>query len=203
MNYIGQLRIYSLVDLCILLVAFQSTRSEFVGVFALHIGFLAYLENRHGHEGRHPVPVWICPVFCVFGLLLVWKVEVALFFLFSYLYAKKNKKSYAMLSPFCRGLQMFFLSAAILGYRNRFSLIVFLVFLFRNAVGDWRDVEKDRRQGMRTLPIVFGAQKDMKHLHLAMMLVSSTIWWSHADISVGCLFVVCVIELTTYRLTPR
>ncbi|KKQ28477.1 MAG: hypothetical protein US41_C0003G0016 [Parcubacteria group bacterium GW2011_GWB1_37_13] len=203
LNYIGQLRIYSLVDLALLLVAVGATNEEFFGVFCLHIGFLAYLEGRHAHNGRVIVPKWTWAVFALVGMLFYQKFEAILFLVGGYLYTKKNTVSWGILSPFFRGFQLFFLMAGICGYSVCLPLVALVVSFIRNLIGDWRDVGKDQQAGMKTLPILLGIEHDLKYGHLIAVTMSTTVWWSYTDLSFYVLFYAIVIEVATYNLTPR
>jgi len=202
LNYVGQLRIYSLVDLIILLVAIKISILESIGIICLHVGFLAYLESNHDHYGRKIIPAWIWVFFIIIGTFFYFHLEVIFFLVCSYLYTRKNHGNWAMYSPLFRGLQVSFLISGVIGY-TRLSLIVFLVMFIRNTIGDCRDVEKDYRENMKTTPIIIGLRKNFKHGHLLAIVMSSLIWWQYTNISLSILFLCIFVEIITYNLTPR
>lgn len=202
-NYIGQIRLYSLADLILLLIAFKADNFEFFGVILLHLGFLLYLERKHSHHYREEFFVWIWILLIIFGAVLYKHIEFLPFLLFSYLYAKKSDSDFGTFSPVFRGLQVFFLVAGIAGYYNVLTWAVLPIIFVRNFMGDLRDARKDRKDGLKTLPIVLGFRKGSKYIHLIAIMVTSLIWWSFADIFVVYLFIVFAIEIITYNLTVR
>ena len=107
-NYLGQLRVYSLIDLVFLLVALQISLSLSVGILLLHLGFILYLENKHHHTYRLPFPSFLWIILTLAGIFFYMKIEVLGFLLASYLYTKKNNSSLAPYASFFRGLQFFF-----------------------------------------------------------------------------------------------
>ena len=203
LNYIGQLRIYSLIDLILLLIASGATKQEFIGIIFLHIGFLALLESQHKHNGREKIPKWLwMPLVIVGAGFYQHLLEAALFLVCSFLYSKKNRYGCGTLSPFFRGMQYFALFFGIT-HSDWLPWIACFVMIIRNSIGDWRDIEKDKRRGMNTIPMLLGAKKDLRYGHLIAMFVSSTIWWNYTNISVWVLLGVILVEVATYNLTPR
>lgn len=202
MNYLGQVRLYSLVDLILLLIAVKAERFEFIGAILLHLGFLAYLEFNHGHVYRKRIDsfIWIC--FGLLGIFFYRHVDVVGYILFSYLYTKKKEKGFAALAPVFRGLQSVFLIGGIIGYIGLLIPLFFLMAI-RNFVGDIRDIEKDKKEGMRTLPIVFGMNPSWYYWHLIVTMMTSTIIWFYADISFLWLLLVYIIQVISYDWTPR
>lgn len=91
LNYIGQLRLYSLADFVLLLIAIGSNKYECWGAIVLHIAFLAYLESRHVHPYRARVPKNLSYLLAILGLFIFRKVEGLLYLIASYLYTKKIK----------------------------------------------------------------------------------------------------------------
>jgi 1,4-dihydroxy-2-naphthoate octaprenyltransferase len=201
-NYIGLLRIYSLLDLVLMLLAIRATNLELFGVILLHVGFLAYLEYKHAHDYRVKVPFWIVPIITLLGAVLFGHIEGLGYILASYVYTKKNKRL-GWFSPFARGIQNFFIVAGIVGYTSILTLTVPLLLFVRNVAGDFRDTEKDKNEGMRTIPVILGFITDCKHIHLIVLLVTSTVWWYLLSISVLWLIPIFLIEIYTYKLTPR
>lgn len=203
LNYIGQLRIYSLVDLVILLFAVGANRLEFWGVILLHVGFLAYLESRHQHSYRKKLPEYFWAVLALVGLVLYGHVEGIAFLVCSYLYTLKTKKSFATYSPLMRGLQSFFLIGGIIGYTNKLTWVVLVAMLIRNLCGDLRDVVKDKGENMKTLPVVFGLSADIKYAHLVALFVTTFVWFQYTNLQTWLLVPIFLLQIFTYKLTPR
>lgn len=201
-NYIGQLRIYSLVDLVLLLIAVQADTLQFIGAIMLHLGFLAYLESRHSHAYREKIPRWVAYVVAGIGLFFYRKIEGLLYLCFSFLYTKKNKR-WGFVSPFFRGLQNLFLVAGITGYHTYLPYLVAGLFLLRNIIGDVRDAGKDTKEGMHTIPILMGMKKNHRFVHLFFTIGTSILWWSLSPLGVSWLLLAIVLEVGTYHLTPR
>lgn len=202
LNYLGQLRIYSLIDLILMLVAARAGKYEFVGALLLHIAFLAYLERNHNHSYRNFVPSLVWIIFAVFGIYFFRHIEVAGYILFSYLYTKKNKKGFGVLAPFFRAAQSFFIAAGIIGYVSLTGIVFVLIFL-RNFAGDLRDIEKDRKEKLLTLPIFLGMKKSIPGAHLFALLLTSAVWFSFINLEIYWLLIVFLIQIITYELTPR
>lgn len=203
LNYIGQLRMYSLVDASILLVSVGANKNELIGVLYLQVAFLAYLENQHAHDGRKKIPQWVWVSFAIAGTTFYSHVEVTAFLICSYFYTKKNKGNWGLLSPLFRGLQVFFISASVIGYNNLLPWVALFVIFIRNTLGDFRDAEKDIKEGMKTIPIAIDMKRNLKYGHLIALLVSTCIWWSYTDLSFYWLGCALLIEVATYNLTPR
>lgn len=203
LNYLGQLRVYSLVDLFLLLYIIHASNLEKAGAIFLWIGFLLFLESQHKHSYRSKFPKLMWIAFDLVGLILFRKVEGLAFVIASLFYAKKKDKYFSYLSPLFRGLQNFFLIAGIIGYHNYFIWVVFIVTIIRNVLGDFRDVEKDRAEKMQTVPVLIGIKRNVKYIHLGAVMVTSLVWWIYGGLSWEILVGVWIIELVTYNLTPR
>ncbi len=201
-NYIGQLRLYSLADLILLLVAIRADRLEFIGAIILHIAFLAYLENKHSHPYRARVPRWISYILAIIGVLVYGKIEGIIYLLFGFLYVKKTRKL-GFVSPALRGLQNLFIVAGVIGYHSVVTYIVGGLFLIRNLAGDFRDMAKDKKEGMRTFPVIIGVNNNFKYIHIILMIFTSAVWWYLSSTSISWLILIIIIEISTYNLTPR
>ena len=114
-NLIGQIRIYSLVDLIVLMIAIQATSFQLGGAILLHIGFLLFLEHIHRHRYRASFPRYLWILITVIGIYLYRSFFVVGFLLCSFLYTQKNHPSFSPYSSFFRGLQCYFLTAGVLG----------------------------------------------------------------------------------------
>lgn len=196
-----------MVDASMLLVAIGATRNEFIGALCLQVSFLAYLENQHAHEGRNKVPAWVWIIFLLLGSILYAHIaEIIIFCIASSLYAFKNKGKHGLFSPHHRGSQIFIILVGLMHNRSTLvllPLIAYFVIFIRNTLGDFRDVEKDRKQGMLTIPIALGVKKNWKHGHLIALLASTAIWWSYTDLSFYWFGCALIVEFSTYNLTPR
>jgi hypothetical protein len=201
-NYLGQIRLYSLADLILLLIAANTTAPQLIGAISMHIGFLIYLENYHHHSYRKRFPKYLWIPITILGMILYQQPDGLLFILFSYLYTKKNNKHLGPYSPLFRGLQHLFLIGGLMGYTNYLPWLACLISSIRNFVGDLRDIEKDRRE-TKTLPMVIGFTKNIKYGHLICLPVTSLIWWLYTELSIIILFITWVIQFATYHLTPR
>lgn len=56
-NYVGQLRMYSLVDMALLCAVLSHDVVRIVGVLLWWLGFLVYLEGEHRDSGRRLWPL--------------------------------------------------------------------------------------------------------------------------------------------------
>ena len=203
LNYFGQFRLYTLIDLIVLLIAIQAGIYDFLGVIFLHLGFLVFLETQHLHSYRKKMPRWLSVFLIIVGIFLYRHWEVIFFLFLSYLYVKKTKRYFGYISPILRGLQYFFLVAGIIGYNNTLIWIVLIVIFIRNFAGDLRDVIKDKNENTKTLPILLGFNKDEKYIHLAIMLITTLIWFLFTNLETWLLFPIFILQILTYRLTPR
>jgi 1,4-dihydroxy-2-naphthoate octaprenyltransferase len=202
LNYIGQLRLYFLADLMLLLSVIGSSRYEFIGAVFLHIAFLVYLENKHAHSYRAKVPIWVFYILAAAGLILYGHIEGLAYLLCCYLYTKKTKKT-GIFGPVLRALQNFLIVGGIAGYKLQIAYIVGAIFFVRNLLGDFRDTGKDIKEGVKTIPVVVGFKKNIPYIHLLAMIVSSFTWWSLSSLSIWWLALVIIVEIATYNLTPR
>ncbi len=202
LRFIGILRLYSLTDFILLLIAFNFAGRDLVGAVLLWVGFLFLLESQHKHEYRMPVSLFLAVLTLLIGLtLLTHFVGGLAFVLLSYLYTQKNKKYWGVISPFIRALQPMALIGGIL--YNPFVWLVGLITLLRNFLGDVRDVSKDKEEGLKTLPVLLGIKAGNRYAHLVAVMLTTTIWWIFGDFNVMVLIVAWLIEVVTYNLTPR
>ncbi len=200
LNYLGQLRCYSLVDLILLLIAAKVSGSQFWGSIGLWIGFLAFLESRHSHEGREEVPNWTAFLLMVTAIPFFGIEKGLLFCGLSFFYAQKNKGWWGLVSPFCRGLQ----TVLMVGL-GPFGWLAGTLMAVRNVLGDGRDTEQDRKegQGLKTWTVILGAKADWLFLHFFAVLGTTLVWWRVANLPAVWLALAFAIEVGTYWLTPR
>jgi len=202
-NLLGQIRIYSILDLVLLLIAISTQNLQFIGVILLHLSFILFLELKHKHSYREKFPQFLWIILGLVGILLYKNLVVIGFILFSYLYTKKNIKTLGIYSSVFRGLQVYFLVAGITGFTNNLAIFSFVLLTLRNLAGDLRDIKRDKQEGMKTLPIILGLKRDIKYLHLIVLLITSFIWWYFVSISIVWLFGIYFIQIVTYNITPR
>lgn len=202
-NYLGQLRLYSLADLILLLLAAQASGWEMVGVLLLWIGFLFFLEDKHKHAYREPVKPAVWVGLLLGGGIIYGRVEAVLFIALAYLYSLKTRWRHGLYAPVARGLQSFFLVAGLVGYGVTLPWLALILTTIRNIAGDFRDTEKDRREKMITLPVQLGYQRGFPNIHLIALMLTSFVWWLVGDFSVLLLLVAWAVALGTYHLTPR
>ncbi len=194
LDYLGQLRLYSFVDLIILLIATKATTVEFIGTV---------FEAQHHHSYRKKVPKYLWIILIIVGLLLYGHIEGILFVVCSYLYVLKTKKSFALFAPIMRGLQYFFLVAGIVGYHDNLAYIALVLIIVRNFCGDLRDITKDKREKLNTLPIAWGLNRNIKYIHLLTVIITTFIWFQNTNLTIWILIPIFLIEILTYNLTPR
>ncbi len=203
MNYLGQLRLYSFVDLILLLLATHTAPIHILGALILWLGFLLLLESRHKHSYRKQFPSFLMPLLLAFGLILYGRIEGLIFILLGYLYSQKTGKSWGIFSPLIRGLQPFVAVGGLLGYRNPLTWWAFGGTVIRNLLGDVRDVAKDTSESMKTIPIALGLKTGPRYIHLAGTLATSSLWCYLGHLPLPYLIIAWIIEITTYNWTPR
>lgn len=204
-NYIGQLRVYSLADLLFLLiVAGASPTSTLLwGAVGLWVGFLDYLESSHQHQNRARVPEWFAWVTWSISVVMFLRIEGLVFILLSIIYAKKKHGQWGLVAPFVRGLQTLMLIVPNTGYVAWLPWVAALAIGWRNKKGDERDVEEDRADGMQTWPVAMGQEHDEPFGHLLGLVATTWLWWLFSNFSAWVPIMLDVIEVSTYWWTPR
>lgn len=202
-NIIGQIRIYSLIDLVLFAYAFRASVTEIFGIVLIHVSFLFYLEYTHKHSYRLLISKYVWIVIGIAGVILFPKWAVLGYVLGSMLYVRKNQVPFSYFSPFSRGLQQYFMAAGIVGFMSPLALLSFVLLAVRNFVGDLRDTIKDRSENMMTLPVVFGLKKDYKMIHFVVLLLTSGVWWYISDLPILWLIAIYTVQWVTYNITPR
>jgi hypothetical protein len=203
-NYIGQMRIYSIIDILVFAKAVKCDVSEMFGLVLLWVSFLLYLESRHKDRLRLLVNqyLWV-GVFLPTMVLLPWWLPL-LFILAGVMYTnKKRNRFYGCTSPLWRGLQGGLMALA---FMPTFTLLAFVVYTIRNLVGDFRDIGDGLKDGARTLPISLGYRRNQVWAfwgHLAMVVCTTLIWSWYAELSIVIVLLCILAEIVTYPLTPR
>lgn len=167
-------------------------------------GFLIHLEWRHRDRGRAywSPAVWMCA--WAVGLALNPSIGLAVAVLLSIAYSyKKRFRFVGRVSFLYNGLLKVALVAGMPGATPRDLLLVGSVMAVRNLAGDFRDVRKDRADGATTLPILLGLRDDVRWLYPTCLGATSLLWWSLGSLPISALLVAWLVELLTYRLTPR
>lgn len=202
-NIIGQIRIYTLIELILFAYAIGSSLQEIAGIVLLHISFLFYLEAIHKHSYRVSIQRYIWVIMGLIGIFLYAKLAVIGFIFASMLYARKKHVPFSYLSPLSRGFQNYFLAAGIEGFLSPLAFLALGMLAIRNFAGDLRDITRDSAERMKTLPVILGITRDYKTVHILSLFVTTSIWWHIAGISIFWLISMYAIQLATYNITPR
>lgn len=200
---IGIIRIYSLIDLGLLLWVVRAPKNlSLLGGLLLWLSFLFYLEWRHRHSYRPSVSSaqWVLPL--VVGAFLFPAYHSVAFVAASYVYCKKNQSWYSLLSPLMRGAQT---CALVLGVGGSWSIatIAAAAISARNLLGDIRDAYKDREEGMRTIPVILGQTMNVRYVHLLGTMATTLLWSIWGGIPLSLLALIWFVQIATYNLTPR
>lgn len=200
---IQNLRLYSFVDFILLLYILGARDLVFIGGVSLWIFFLLYLEWRHNHAYRHRGPLWLWLFFLLVGVLLFPTLYAALFVLFVFLYTEKNRGWWGVLGPFFRSAQMMTLTSALVGLHSIYVIPIGILSFIRNLLGDFRDVAKDKKEGLKTIPVMLGFTKNIRYIHLVGVLATTSIWWAYSGMSMFILIAIWSLQLASYEFTPR
>lgn len=202
LSYLGQFRLYSLVDLTFCLLATKAKAGEIVGSLLLWIGFLTLLEIRHNHHYRLKLsPLLPIALFAV-GLVLYNRWEGLIFLGLSYAYTLKTNQKFGIFSPIIRGGQNLVLIGGLVGYSSILTWLALGLTIGRNILGDWRDADKDRAEKMETIPVFLGLHSQ-PYVHLLAVMATTVIWWNYANLAPVYLIAAIFVEMTSYNLTTR
>lgn len=204
LNYLGQLRLYSFLDLLIFATALTHDPKIIAGIGLLWLSFLLYLEIRHKDAHRLEINwfMWLVP----FTLALLWVPfwVVIGFAVVSYSYTNKKKNLFfGVTSPFWRGLQNGLLAAA---FDLRLALLAFVLTVIRNLIGDLRDVHDDKVRGVKTIPVAFGLIRNQTwafYGHLIFTIFTTLIWFNFSFLNTVLIIPIILIQIASYPLTPR
>jgi 1,4-dihydroxy-2-naphthoate octaprenyltransferase len=204
-NYVGQLRLYSYVDLVLLLMAggAQSVRA-FCGASLLWFAFLMYLETIHQDQGRLRWPRYAWVVVVLPGIMLLPDIRVIGYTTCAALYAeKKRRPRVAAVSFIVNGSLKTVLVALAGSVSLRMGLTVLVATAVRNLAGDLRDVAKDRIEDVRTLPVRLGVRRGRPSAYPLCLAATTALWVVIGPAPSVVLPAAWAIEAATYRLTPR
>lgn len=203
-NRVWQLRPYSYVDLLLLTQALNATLQQTIVVSLLWFGFLIHLEWTHRDRGRDPwhpgfwLASWVCAV------VLAPTIWSFFFIIGAVVYSQKKRiRIIGTVSFLVNGALKMFLVGFLPEFDATWAITVFSVMALRNLLGDFRDIDKDRRDHATTIPTAMGMQKDVRWLYPSALALSSTLWWVKGDLETWMLPAAWTIQLLTYRLTPR
>ena len=204
LNYFGQLRLYSFLDLVIFATALTSNLNSILGISFLWLSFLFYLESRHNDELRLKVHnhLWLIPFGISLFLIPVW-VCVG-FALFSYLYTEKKKnKFFGITAPLWRALQNAIIA---FGFKPQIALLVFVLIFIRNLIADFRDVHDDKQRNIQTIPVLLGLMKNQPwafYVHIFLVIGNTLVWFHYSFLDIRFLLPIIILQLISYPLTPR
>ena len=204
LNYTGQLRLYSFLDLFIFATALTTDWATIGGIALLWLSFLLYLESRHKDKPRLKINemVWLGPFVAALFLVPIW-VAVG-FAVFSYLYTKK-KESFVLgvSAPLWRALQNAIIAAA---FNWRLALLAFVLTFIRNVIGDLRDVRDDKVRNIATIPVAMGMNRNQSwafYGHLVFTIFTTLVWFNFSFLDKNLIIPTILIQVISYPLTPR
>lgn len=206
LNYIGQLRLYSFLDLLIFATALTKDITIITGIGFLWLSFLLYLENKHQDKLRLKIYkyFWIFPfVISLFILPTRLCIEFALC---SYFYANKIlNRFWGGTAPVWRGLQNGIIAYT---FNPQLALLAFILIFVRNFIADFRDAEYDFTKGIKTIPVQLGITKNQTwafYTHLLFIFLTTTIWFhfSFLNSHIIVLILIILLQIMSYPFTPR
>lgn len=204
LNYFGQLRVYSLLDVVVFATALTADRKEVLGVVLVWMGFIFYLEGVHKDRLRSMVNPLVWLVFFVPSVFLLPVYAPVLFMIFGVFYTnKKRGKFWGATSIFWRAAQNFILA---LPFSVFLAVLAFVLTALRNLVGDFRDAASDVESKASTLPVLLGAKRNQVwafYAHLGLVMLATIIWFQFSYLPSAVMWPVIILEIVTYPLTPR
>jgi hypothetical protein len=203
-NYLGQLRLYSYVDLALLLLAAGAATHQLWECSLLWFGFLVFLEWKHEDAGRARWPAWVWATLWAGALIFVQSPAAVPFIVLSVAYAyKKQIPTVAAYSFVLNGGLKTSLLLLIPGASLAFAGVVWAATSLRNLLGDFRDIEKDRPESVRTLPVRVGLQRDIKWLYPACLGATTLTWIALGGLPLWTAPIAWIVQGAVYKLTPR
>jgi hypothetical protein len=204
LNYVGQLRLYSYADLVLLLVAVGATAQDVAQCSLLWFGFLIHLEWSHRDRGRLPWPwqAWAIP--CIAGFAVQPSPRLVAFVIVAVIYSNKKRISFiALVGPLVNGAIKGALAFLVVQASWEAILAVTLLTAARNLAGDFRDIMKDRHEGVETIPVRLGIKHDIRWLYPTALIATSATWVWAGGLPAWSLVLAAAVQVATYRLTPR
>jgi 4-hydroxybenzoate polyprenyltransferase len=204
LNYLGQLRIYSFLDIFVLATALSRSLNVVAGILLLWISFLAYLESRHNDQLRLKVNRYLFLVPFVLSLFLLPIWLCLGFALFSVFYTNKKKnKIWGVSAPFWRAAQNGIIA---LGFNPSLAILVFVLTFIRNLVGVFRDAGDDKKRSINTIPAALGFSKNQTwafYGHMLLVVATTIVWFNYSFLDVRLLLPIIILQILSYPLTPR
>lgn len=202
-NYFGQLRMYSYVDLLLMLLAFKANIITIVSCSLLWFGFLIHLEWRHQDKGRLEWPFWAWIIPWTIGIIIHPSIFQIPFILTCIAYSfKKQYRWIGLISWVINGSIKAWMVAMIPAPLWCIFLVGGLMSI-RNLAGDIRDGGKDSSENVPTLPVALGLKRNISYIYPICLMATSIIWVYIGEISFWWLIPTFIIQGLTYHLTPR
>ena len=204
LNYIGQLRIYSLLDFIVFSTALTNNISTIIAMTSLWCSFVLYLEYIHKDHLRLPVS-FLAPLtlFIIPFFFLPFWIPL-LFGLFSFLYTKKkHSQFFGITAPLWRACINATLTIA---FNPALTLITVLIIFTRNFIADFRDAHYDKNNGTITLPVFLGYKKNAQWVffaHPLSVMLSTLVWFHYSFINTSTLCLILFTQAIVYVITPR
>jgi hypothetical protein len=203
LNYLGQLRAYSYADLLLMLSAAGAGALVDVRASLLWFGFLIHLEWRHRDVGRARWP-WYAGTMLWLAAIVLTGFAALPAIAFSLMYSlKKRYPVIALVSPFVNGCIKTSLALLAPGAGFVFLLIVCTSTALRNLLGDVRDAGKDAAEGVKSLPVLAGYRRNTAWVYPIGLASTSVLWTVYGHLPLTWLIVAGLVQVGTYRLTPR
>lgn len=202
-NYLGQLRMYSYVDLLLLLMAVKSSTLDVIAASMLWFGFLIFLEWIHKDKGRNkwPLYAWLIP--WLVGIIIIQRWETVFFILLAVIYTLKKRYPVGLVAPLINGLLKVSLILLVSKPQIEITILIFVLFFIRNLMGDIRDAHKDSSEKVITLPVLMGYKKHTPYVYPLFLGFTSFIWVQIGNLPIWLVPIGWLIQLGTYHLTPR
>ncbi|WP_411080420.1 hypothetical protein [Streptomyces sp. cmx-18-6] len=203
-NYVGQLRLYSYVDLLLLLAALNADPRGILGVSLLWFGFLIHLEWRHRDRGRlgWHWSLWAVP--WLLAPLVAPSLWLPAFYVSAVAYTYKKRFPWAAaVSPLLNGALKMFLVLLVPGTTAFTAALVLLLMSVRNLLGDVRDAGKDAEERVMTLPVILGYRRATPYVYPLGLVATSLTWTLMGGLSWWALAGAVSVQAATYHLTPR
>lgn len=202
-NYFGQLRMYSYVDIILMLLAFKADIITIVSCSFLWFGFLIHLEWRHRDKGRLNWSIWAWIIPWTFGIIIHPSLYQIPFIITCIAYSlKKRFKWIGLISWIINGSIKAWMVAMI--PTKLWGILVVGGFMcIRNLAGDIRDAGKDSVEGVPTLPVVLGLKLNIPYVYPICLMITSVSWIYIGGFSFLWIIPVFLIQVLTYHLTPR
>ena len=203
LNYFSQLRMYSYVDILLMLFAFGADARTIVSCSLLWFGFLIHLEWRHRDKGRSCWPIWAWIIPWIVGIVIHLSIFQIPFLVTCVAYSlKKRYRWISLISWIINGSIKAWMIAMIPAPLWSILLVSGLMGI-RNLAGDIRDGGKDSAEGVLSLPVALGLKVNIPFIYPACLVATSITWVCIGGNSFLWLIPVFVVQGLTYRLTPR